>query len=297
MDAMNAIQTRNLIIWAALYVCAQLLYGLTPSMMRLGAKKTDPTAGAALFALTMAVGSCGLAAFEGKLSALWTIDNRTLTFVILAGALSALTWLSLYTALTGGLCSKVLPIVNLSTVAVLVSSHFLLHTALGLWRLCCIVLILLGTVLIESRTKGARSKLWMLYAGLAMLFYTATNLVQTLYLANLDAALIEFGRSTTALVLLVIFLFARGKQKTFDRMNAASWIATPAAALCRCGGTTLCYLAAQRGDLSLLAPVTLVAFGSMMLFARLILKERQPGSALFGTLLVLLGMFAILMGW
>jgi len=33
-----------------------------------------------------------------------------------------------------------------------------------------------------------------------------------------------------------------------------------------------------------------------MLFARMFQKEKQPGSAVFGTLLVLLGQFGILMG-
>ena len=46
-----------------------------------------------------------------------------------------------------------------------------------------------------------------------------------------------------------------------------------------------------------LRPVTILSFASMLLFSRVIAKERQPIGAIFGSILVMLGMFAILMGW
>lgn len=298
MDALSAGAMRNIVIWIAWAVGAALLLGAVPPLMRVGARRSDPSVAAALFAVVFTAGACGVAAFTGTLSALWDIDNATLVKLLLCGLVSAFTWLCLFTALTGGQAGRVVPVVNLSTPLVLVASYFLLDAPLGLWRLCCIVLILLGTVLIESRSLGKpRGRLWMLYAALAALSCAGLALIERLLLPGLDSALIDVARGASAAVLLVIFVLARGRQRTVPHMPAGAFFCIPLAALACCGSEVCAYLASLRGDMSMLAPVTIVSFGMAMLLSRVALKERQPGAAVFGTLLVLLGMFAIQMGW
>ena len=48
--------------------------------------------------------------------------------------------------------------------------------------------------------------------------------------------------------------------------------------------------------MSQLAPIGVLTSVFVMLFARLFQKEKQPGATVFGTLLVVLGQFGILMG-
>ena len=298
MDTMSAAEMRNVVIWIAWAVGSALLLGAAPPLMRAGAKRSDPSVAAGLFALMFTAGACGVAALKGTLSAIRVIDNATLVSLLLSGLLSAFTWLCLFTALTGGQAGRVVPVVNLSTVAVLIASHFLLGAPLGLWRMCCIVLILLGTVLIESRAGGkARGRLWMLYAVLAALSYTGVRLMNDLSLAGIDPVLVDIGRGAAASVLLWAFVLVRGKQRTMAGMPAAAWACAPLAALFCCGSAVCAYLSSLRGDMSMLAPVSVLSFAAAMLISRAALKERQPGSTVFGTLLVLLGMFAILMGW
>ncbi len=298
MDAMSAAEMRNVVIWIAWAAGSALLLGAVPPLMRAGAKRSDPSAAAGLFALIFTAGACGVAALKGTLGTIWTIDNATLVNLSLCGLLSAFTWLCLFTALTGGQAGRVVPIVNLSTVIVLVASHFLFGAPMGLWRMCCIVLILLGTVLLESRTGGkARGKLWMLYAGLATLSYTGFCLLSKLCLAHTDPVLVDIGRGAAASALLWAFVLARGKQRTMGGMPAGAWICTPLAALAYCGSAVCAHLSSLRGDMSMLAPLGILSFVSAMLLSRVALRERRPGSAVFGALLVLLGMFAILMGW
>ena len=56
------------------------------------------------------------------------------------------------------------------------------------------------------------------------------------------------------------------------------------------------HFASLRGDMSDLAPVGVLTSVFVMLFARMFQKEKQPGATVFGTLLVILGQFGILMG-
>lgn len=299
MEGFDVLATRGVVIWIALAAAAAVLKGMLTPLLRVGAKGCDPSVGAGYFALCLALCAAAVAYLDGTLFTLVALDNARLMRYALCGLISALTWLNLMTALTGGLSSKVAPIINVSTVLVLVASHFLLGTRLGLWRLCCMLLILLGTVLMLSRTKTLRGQYWFIYAVLALVFYTALSLVRTLLLPDVADTDMPYQivRSATAALLLWIFAFVRGKQRTLQAMPAASWIGIPLSALAYAGGWACYYLSARYGAMDALRPVTILSFASMLLFSRVIAKERQPIGAIFGSILVMLGMFAILMGW
>lgn len=296
---MSVAAMRNLVIWVAWAAGAALLFGAALPLMRAGARRNDPSIAAGLFALVFTAGSCGVAVLRGTLPTIWSIDNATLVRLLASGLLTAFLILCLFTALTGGPASKVAPVVNLSSVIVLVASYFLLGTPMGLWRMCCVVLILLGTVLMESRatSKSRGGRLWMLYAALAALAYAGLTLLRQTRLSQATQAQYDIVRGAVATLLLWGFVFARGKQKHFKKMGVAAFLCPPLAAVTVCASAACTYIASLRGEMSMLAPVTLLSFVMAMLLSRLALHERQPGSAVFGTLLVLLGMFAILMGW
>ncbi len=295
MENMSVLEMRNFVIWIAWAVGGALLLGGVIPLMRGGVRKNDPSVGAGLFAVAFTVAAIVVAALKGVLVTVWSLDNATLLRLIGCGALSAFTWLCLYTALTGGTASRVLPMVNLSSVLLPVAGYFLFNETLGLWRLCCLILILLGTVLMESHS-GTKGILFMVYGGLAAVFYAGTTLIKRMYLTDVDPAVIEIGRGLGAAVLLWIFVIVRGKQRTLNRITLRGWLCPTLAGLCCLGSQFLWYLSALRGDSSMLSPVTLVSFAAALLFARIGLKERLKGSAVFGAILTMLGMFAILMG-
>ena len=299
MEGFDVLATRGVIIWVALAAAAAILKGMLTPLLRVGAKGCDPSVGAGYFALCLALCAAAVAYLDGSLPALRLLTNDVLLRYALCGLVSALTWLNLMTALTGGLSSKVAPILNVSTVLTLVASYFLFGARLGLWRLCCMLLILLGTVLMLSRTKTLRGQYWFVYALLALLFYTALKILRTLLLPDVaDTDMVyQIVRAGSAAIPLWIFAFARGKQKTFSAMPAASWVCIPLAALAYAGGWACYFLSSRYGNMDSLTPVTIASFASMLLFSRVIAKERQPVGAIFGSILVMLGMFAILMGF
>lgn len=288
----------NLLLWVAFAAGDALLKGMTVPLMRVSARRNDPSVMAGLFAVFLGLGAAALAYVKGALPTVWALSNDVLVRLGVCGLLTALLLLSLFTALTGGLASKVAPVVNLSMIPVLVASHFLLGTQLGLWRICCILLILLGTVLMLSRMQSVRGQFWLVYAVLAMLLWAGLTLLKSVWLPErLDAAVYQLCVCAVAAVALWILAFARGKQRTMGSIRAAAWIASPLAGFAYAGSYACNYYAAQYGEMSRLAPLTLLGFASMLLFSRMIARERQPISVFFGAVLTLLGMFAILMGW
>jgi uncharacterized membrane protein len=265
--------------------------------MRCGAKRADPSVAAALFSFILS-GSCiALLIVTNTWQPLLSLNSMHYVFLVVCGLLSALTWLSLFTALTGGRVIKVVPVYLLWYLLTLVASHFLFGAPMGLWKICCIIVVLLGIVFIESRTKNLGGQLWFIYTIIAALATVGIQLVQRAFLGDIPSeAIFHTGRAVSACVILWLFVLIRGKQKTLGDLNARGWIGISFAALSLAASYACDYFAAVRGEISYLAPIAILSFAFAMLFARIFQKEKQSGAIVFGSLLVLLGLFGILMG-
>ena len=257
----------------------------------------SPSAAAAMFALLLALSCAGLVYVSGGLVRLLTLNALQYVWIGVCALLSALSWLSLFTALTGGKVSKVMPVYLISSLLTLAASHFLFGAPMGLWKICCMILILLGIVFIESSTPQIQSQLWFVYALIAVFATTGSQLVQRGMLGEtFDSAVFAFWRAAFAAVFLWIFVFARGKQKTLGDFSPRAWFGVLFAAVFLAGSWIMTHLASLRGDMSELAPIGVLTSVFVMLFARIFQKEKQPGASVFGILLVILGQFGILMG-
>ena len=288
---------RNLLIWIALALASTILLGGVPSWIRSAAKRADPSAAAALFALFLTVASAGFVFLTGGFAGLLALSVLQFVWIAVCGFLSALAWLSLFTALTGGKVSKVMPVYLVSSLVTLAVSHFLFGAPMGLWKICCMILILLGIVFIESSSQQIQSQLWFLYALIALLATAGSQLLRRGMLGEtFDAQVFEFWRAAFASVFLWIFVFLRKKQQTIKDFTPRAWFGVLFAAVFLAGSYAATYFASLRGDMSQLAPVGVLTSVFVMLFARIFQKEKQPGATVFGTLLVVLGQFGIFRG-
>lgn len=294
---LDPLAIRNLLIWVALALLSTVLLGGVPSWMRSAAKRADPSAASALFSLFFTLACVTLLYVTGGVERALAVTTTQLIWLALCGLVSALTWLSLFTALTGGRVSKVMPVYAVSALVTLAASHFLFGSPMGLWKICCIVLILLGIVFIESRTPQIQSQLWFVYALIAVFAGAGVQLLHTGLIGSaLGTEVYQAWRAAFATVFLWIFVFVRKKQATLRDFTARAWFGVIFAAVFFAGSFAATYFSSLRGEMSALAPVGVMTSLFVMLFARMFQKEKQPGSAVFGTLLVILGQFGILMG-
>ncbi|PKM39662.1 MAG: hypothetical protein CVV04_09805 [Firmicutes bacterium HGW-Firmicutes-9] len=294
---LDPLAIRNLIIWIALALLSTILLGGVPSWIRCAARRADPSAASAMFALLLTVSCVVLLQFTGGIPRVVMITPMQLVWICVCGLLSALAWLSLFTALTGGKVSKVMPVYLISHLIVLSASHFLFGTPMGLWKICCMVLILLGIVFIESSTQQLQNQLWFVYALIAVFATVGSQLVRRgLVGETIDTTVFETWRAASASVFLWLFVFLRKKQKTLGDFTPRAWLGVLFSAVFLAGSFASTHFSSLRGDMSDLAPIGILTSVFVMLFARMFQKEKQPGASLFGTLLVVLGQFGILMG-
>lgn len=294
---LDPLAIRNLIIWIALALLSTILLGGVPSWIRCAARRADPSAASAMFALLLTVSCVVLLQFTGGIPRVVMITPMQLVWICVCGLLSALAWLSLFTALTGGKVSKVMPVYLISQLIVLSASHFLFGTPMGLWKICCMVLILLGIVFIESSTQQLQNQLWFVYALIALFATVGSQLVRRgLVGETIDTTVFETWRAASASVFLWLFVFLRKKQKTLGDFTPRAWLGVLFSAVFLAGSFASTHFSSLRGEMSDLAPIGILTSVFVMLFARMFQKEKQPGASLFGTLLVVLGQFGILMG-
>ncbi|NCB05473.1 MAG: DMT family transporter [Clostridia bacterium] len=294
---LDPLAIRNLLIWVALALAGTILLGGVPSWIRSTAKRADPSAAAAMFALLLALFCAGLVYVSGGLTHLLSLSTMQFVWIAVCGLLSALAWLSLFTALTGGKVSKVMPVYLISSLITLVASHFLFGAPMGVWKICCMVVMLLGIVFIESSTPQIQSQLWFIYTLIALLATAGSQLLRRGMLGEaFDAQVFEFWRAAFAAVFLWVFVFLRKKQQTLTFFTPRAWFGVLFAAVFLAGSYAATYFASRHGDMSYLAPIGVLTSVFVMLFARIFQKEKQPGAMVFGTLMVILGQFGILMG-
>lgn len=294
---LDPLTIRNLLIWVALAIVSTILLGGVPSWIRCTARRADPSAAAAVFSVLLAASYVVLLQFSGGIPRVLILTPMQLVWIGVCGLLSALAWLSLFTALTGGKVSKVMPVFLLSQLITLAASHFLFGAPMGLWKICCMVLILLGIVFIESSSQQIQSQLWFVYALIAVFAAAGSQLVRRGFIGeSFDSTVFEFWRAAFAAVFLWIFVFLRKKQGTLGDFSPRAWIGVFFAVVFLAGSVAATHFSSLRGDSNELAPIGVLTSVFVMLFARMFQKEKQPGSSLFGTLLVIFGQFGILMG-
>ena len=85
---------RNLLIWIALALASTILLGGVPSWIRSAAKRADPSAASALFALFLTVASAGYVFLTGGFAGLLALSVLQFVWIAVCGFLSALAWLS-----------------------------------------------------------------------------------------------------------------------------------------------------------------------------------------------------------
>ena len=234
---------------------------------------------------------------EARAGEILEIGNEMLLYLVLSGALQGVVWLCLSAALIHGNVNRVIPITNLHVCGALGISVWLFHTTLSVWKLCCILLLLLGTLLLESRPdKGGNGK-WALFAFLALFASAAKTLTDMLYLPESVISVSVANAVRTAISTVVLWCAALlGKSlNSAKRITADGWIFLVLAGMA-IGVAWLCdSRAALLGDSSYLLPISCTAFPVALLGARIFHKEEMPAGAMFGILLALAGMFGMLL--
>ncbi len=272
-------------------VLSALLAALTVIFSKIGLKNTDADSATALRTTMVLVFAVASVFLSGGWSDLSKATGPTLLFLILSGCATGASWLFYFKALKTGDVNKVTPIDKSSTVLAMLMAFIFLGEELSLYKIIAMVLIGAGTLMMTVNKSNGKSKAgaWLLFAWLSSIFAALTSILSKLGVEHIDSNLATAIRTAVVLVMAWIVVAANGKKNVFAGLDGRGFFFLLLSAAAT-AGSWLCYNhALQIGDASVVVPIDKLSILPVILFSRVVLKEKLTAPAAAGLVLVCAG--------
>jgi bacterial/archaeal transporter family protein len=135
-------------IWWIYALLSAFFAALTTIFAKIGVQNIDANLATAVRTVVIVAIAWGLVIAEGNLSQLTTIPARTLTFLVISGIATGLSWIFYFKALQVGKAAQVAPIDKSSVILVILFSALFLHEPLTLKVILGGLLISIGTLVL-----------------------------------------------------------------------------------------------------------------------------------------------------
>ncbi|WP_302317425.1 EamA family transporter [Holdemanella biformis] len=280
-------------MWIMYATGSAFFAGITSILAKCGISKTDSDVATAIRTIVVLVFSWVMTLITGTLSGITEISEKTLLFLVLSGIATGASWLCYFKALQIGDVNKVVPIDKSSTILTILLACIFFHEGLSLFKLVCVCLIGLGTMLMINRKEDVESntsdKSWLIYAILSAVFASLTSILGKIGISGIDSNLGTAIRTSVVLVMAWLMVFVKNKQsqiKEVDRKELLFIILSGFAT----GGSWLCfYRALQDGLASVVVPIDKLSILVTIVFSRVVFHEKLSMKALLGLILITVG--------
>ena len=280
-------------MWIMYATGSAFFAGITSILAKCGISKTDSDVATAIRTIVVLVFSWILVLLTRTISGITVISGKTLLFLVLSGIATGASWLCYFKALQIGDVNKVVPIDKSSTILTILLACILFHEGLSLFKLVCVCLIGLGTMLMMNRKEDVKSnsldKSWLIYAILSAVFASLTSILGKIGISGIDSNLGTAIRTSVVLVMAWLMVFVKNKQsqiKEVDRKELLFIILSGFAT----GGSWLCfYRALQDGPASIVVPIDKLSILVTIIFSRVVFHEKLSKKALLGLILITVG--------
>jgi transporter family protein len=166
-------------------------------------------------------------------------------------------------------------------------------------KLAGLAVIAVGTYVIvwqrrDDEATGA-SRLWLVWAVLAMGFAVATTLLAKEGLHAVDSSLATAIRTILVLVMAGVLVALTGERRAFAVLSRRNWLYLVLSGLAT-GASWLCFFRAlQEGPVSIVLPVDKLSLIFAAVFALLLLRERISRRDALGMAVILIGTIALVL--
>jgi len=283
-------------MWIVMAVFSALFAGLTSILAKCGIKKTDSDLATALRTIIILLFSWVMVFVTGSFNGIYTIDTKSLIFLILSGLSTGASWICYFKALSIGDVNKVVPIDKSSTILTIILAIIFFGETNNLHvKIICIVLLSVGTFLmIEKKNSDNKEKgLWFPFALGSAVFAALTSILAKIGISNVNSNLGTAIRTVVVLIMAWIIVLSRGKQKglrVIDKKEllfvSLSGVATGASWLCY-------YYAIQKGLASIVVPIDKLSIVVSIVFSYFVFKEKLSKKALIGLIIIVLSTIAM----
>lgn len=280
-------------MWIMYATGSAFFAGITSVLAKCGISKTDSDVATAIRTIVVLVFSWVMTLITGTLSGITEISEKTLLFLVLSGIATGASWLCYFKALQIGDVNKVVPIDKSSTILTILLACIFFHEGLSLFKLVCVCLIGLGTMLMINRKEDVKSnsldKSWLIYAILSAVFASLTSILGKIGISGIDSNLGTAIRTSVVLVMAWLMVFVKNKQSEIISIDIKELLFIVLSDFAT-GASWLCfYRALQDGPASIVVPIDKLSILVTIGFSRVVFHEKLSRKALLGLILITVG--------
>lgn len=285
-------------MWLVFAFSSAIFAGLTAILTKIGIKNTDSNVATAIRTVVVLFFSWIMVFAVGSQNTIFTIDPKTLLFLILSGIATGASWLCYFKALQMGDVNKVTPIDKSSTILTMLMAFILLGEEFTIIKISGMIMIGIGTYLmIQKKEKFKLEKkntIWFFYAIGSAVFASFTAILGKIGMEGVNSTLGTAIRTIVVLIMAWIVVFVTKKQNTIKNIDKKSWLFLLLSGFAT-GGSWLCYYRAlQTGQASVVVPIDKLSILVTILFSCLFLKEKLSKNAAIGLAFIVIGTISLL---
>lgn len=286
-------------MWIIYAFLSALFAGITSILVKIGIKETDSHVATALRTIVIVIFSWIMVFIVGSQNTITEISFKSLTFILLSGLSTGLSWICYFKALQLGDVNKVVPIDKSSTIVTMILAFILLGESISITMFIGMVGIGIGTYFMiipkeKSEEIEAKDNRWLVYAILAALFASLTSILGKIGIENVESNLGTAIRTIVVLVMSWSIVFWLKKQNNIKNINTKSWIFIVLSGVTT-GLSWMCYYKAlQTGRASIVVPIDKLSIVVTVTFAYLFLKEKLSVKSFIGLFLIIIGTLSLL---
>ncbi|HWW38866.1 EamA family transporter [Pedobacter sp.] len=135
-------------MWWIYALLSAFFASLTAIFAKIGVTSVNSDLATAIRTIVILVVAWGIVLFRGELKGITEISKHSLTFLILSGLATGLSWIFYYKAIQLGKVSQVAPVDKLSLALTILLSFLILKEAITLKIIIGAALIIAGTVVL-----------------------------------------------------------------------------------------------------------------------------------------------------
>ena len=280
--------------WLIYALLGSLFGGVNAVLAKVGLKNVNSHLATAVRTVVIVIFSWIVVFSFGSHTELPDVDGRTWVFLAASGLATGASWLCYLYALKFGTVSNVTPLKKSSTVLTIILAFLLLREPFGLPQMAGIVFIVAGTVFMLKKKDGSQGKEegganWLLFGVLSAVFASLRTILGAVGIADVDANLGNAIRVAVVLAASWGIVFFTGNHKGIKNISKKSLIFLVLSGLATGGNWLFFFRALQTGPVSVIVPIDKLSIIFNILFASLLLREKQSLKRLAGLACLVIG--------
>ena len=284
-------------MWLVFAFASAIFAGFTTILAKIGVKNVDSNVATAIRTVIIVI-FAGFVAFMTK-GYESELTLKSLTFLILSGISTGLSWLCYFKALQIGDVNKVAPIDKSSTVLTMILAFLFLREALTVIKIVGMLMIGTGTYLMIEKKENTSyentgKKSWLFYAILSAVFATLTSILGKVGITGIESNYGTAIRSVVVLVMAWIVVFTAKKQIEVKNIDKKTFIFLVLSGITTGLSWLTMYRALQDGQASVVVAIDKLSILFTVAFSYVAFKEKLNIKSFAGLIEITVGTLILL---